>query len=503
MKCCGIFTALLLVVPLFWFAACRSTPKTEGPVADLSGTSRNADQDIPELPELPELPDLSALNNGDIPDEVFEGALIEPELEFAESDYSVPPSGDEPDPVEAPDPAVPEIPQIAAVETPPPPPQQTPPARQTPPPPAPVPPVLPPPVPPPAAPPPPPRQTPPPPERTPPPEPPVFLVPSEPVDEAPAFSSAPSLIPDMPFRPPAVKDEDINYSRTVKAVTGQYVEIPFRGPGWVYLGEQGSRRGVYYDSRRIENEGMTFVFRADEPGTYSLKFNRQDFIRDTVLNDFVQVIVESPPQITGTAWSNTGTLPDRVYAVPRWPPAVPPAAPVPAASPAVSAPAQDTAASPAISAGPGYPVEAAGAGMAAGAEGPPGPPGEASSAGAERPAAAWEPAGAGTGAAPAGRPAETPSGVDGYLSKAKTEYDAGRIAGALEALDQFRKQFPAGSDEAWWLYAQALEANGPNRDIRLSLDYYRRLVREYPQSVRYDDAVKRIAYLERFYFNIQ
>jgi hypothetical protein len=64
--------------------------------------------------------------------------------------------------------------------------------------------------------------------------------------------------------------------------------------------------------------------------------------------------------------------------------------------------------------------------------------------------------------------------------------------------------FPAGSDEAFWLYGQSLEANNEaTRNIRFALDYYRRLVQEYPQSTRYDEAQRRIAYLERFYFSIQ
>jgi outer membrane protein assembly factor BamD (BamD/ComL family) len=90
-----------------------------------------------------------------------------------------------------------------------------------------------------------------------------------------------------------------------------------------------------------------------------------------------------------------------------------------------------------------------------------------------------------------------------YLRKAREEFNAGRVAGAIAALDQFREQFPAGSDEAWWLYGQFYEANSPSRDIRTALDYYRRLVREYPQSRRYNDARRRIAYLERYYINIQ
>ncbi|MDR3166701.1 MAG: hypothetical protein LBT93_02055, partial [Treponema sp.] len=91
---------------------------------------------------------------------------------------------------------------------------------------------------------------------------------------------------------------------------------------------------------------------------------------------------------------------------------------------------------------------------------------------------------------------------EGYLRRAREEFDAGRIGSALSVLDHFREQYPGGSDEVWWLYGQLFEANGPNRDIRSALDYYRRLIREYPQSPRYAEARRRIAYLERYYFNI-
>jgi outer membrane protein assembly factor BamD (BamD/ComL family) len=107
--------------------------------------------------------------------------------------------------------------------------------------------------------------------------------------------------------------------------------------------------------------------------------------------------------------------------------------------------------------------------------------------------------------APSVPPAENPVDLDpgGYVQNAKNEYDAGRVASALAILDRLRELYPSGTDEAWWLYGQLLEANGPNRDIRLALDYYRRLIREYPQSPRVPEAQRRIAYLERFYFTIQ
>jgi hypothetical protein len=307
--------------------------------------------------------------------------------------------------------------------------------------------------------------------------------PPEPLPPQQTERESPSVpIPDMPFQPvsaaPAESAEkDLHYSRTVRVLTGQYIEIPFRGPGWVYLGEFGSRRGVNYESRRIEDEGMTFVFRAEKEGTYSLRFNRQDFVRDFILNDFVKVIVEEPPRTTGSAWSNPRAAPERVYASPRWPPAADPlgttagtanggTAAVPPAPAAVSA-EPPPATAPESYTGPASPPEAAASAVTA-------------------------------------QPAAAVPVVEDWLQKAREEYNGGRIAGALSALDQFMLRYPGGSDEAYWLYGQSLEAhNEATRNIRLALDYYRRLVREYPQSSRYDDARQRIAYLERYYFTIQ
>jgi TolA-binding protein len=109
------------------------------------------------------------------------------------------------------------------------------------------------------------------------------------------------------------------------------------------------------------------------------------------------------------------------------------------------------------------------------------------------------------GAPPSQTPPQTAELVnpDSLLKQARDEFNAGRVASALTLLDQFRSYFPSGSDEAWWLYGQCYEANSPNRNMLSALDYYRRLVREYPQSSRLSEARRRISYLERYYINIQ
>jgi hypothetical protein len=269
---------------------------------------------------------------------------------------------------------------------------------------------------------------------------------------------------------------------------GQLVEIPFRGINWVYLGELGNRLGIAYDSRRLDPEGQSFVFRAEAPGTYALKFYRQDLLRDYLLNDYVQVIVEEAPAISSPGRFGPAVDRGRVVAEPRWPTALDEAA------------ARDRDAGAVPSLGGASPAALpASAGSAPGAS-------AGSAQGAQNPASPVS-ADAGAAAEPGGTAEEAPAPAElspgDYVSRARDEYNAGKIGEALASLGEFQQHYPAGSDEAWWLYGQLLEANSPNRDIRAALDYYRRLVREYPQSRWYAEARRRIAYLERYYINIQ
>jgi hypothetical protein len=90
-----------------------------------------------------------------------------------------------------------------------------------------------------------------------------------------------------------------------------------------------------------------------------------------------------------------------------------------------------------------------------------------------------------------------------YLRQAREAADAQKYPDAVALLDRFREQNPGMNDEAWWLYGQSFEAASPVRDIKSALDAYSYLTREYPQSRYYRDARNRIAFLNRFYFNIR
>jgi len=322
-------------------------------------------------------------------------------------------------------------------------------------------------------------------------------------------------------------DKEIVFSRIVRATVGQIVEIPFRGNGWVFLGEIASQRGIAYNSRRNDYDGQTFIFTLEEPGTYILKFYRQDFIRDYILNDHVQVVVGDAPT-AGAGWFNPPVDRGKVVAQPRWPspieetqirsgtkpvsepvvttgtteqtkaPAPTPSTTTPANAASQQRPSAETTApqktNPAPSANTQDKTPAPSTNITS-----PVPPSSAAPIAQIPPVKAIEPS------VIENTPAEKKEilSPEAVTQKAKENFDGGNIPAAIALLDQFMTDYPGGSDEVYWLLGQYYEANSPSRNILLSLDYYRRLVNEYPQSNRFNEARRRIAYLERYYINIQ
>jgi TolA-binding protein len=286
----------------------------------------------------------------------------------------------------------------------------------------------------------------------------------------------------------------------------------------VYLGELASRRGIAYESRRLDTEGQSFLFRIEAAGIYALQFFKQDFIRDFILNDHVQVIAGEIPETAGSF--DPALDQERIKAEPRWPDSRAEAelarqggSPAPASSGGTDAAAAETQLEGAAAAG-GKAAGSSGSASVAPAAAPQIQP-PASVPGAERnsrpvpgpgdrgpetPVPAVRPPVLTGETAPAVPPDAPP---EWFLHRAREVFEAGKTAEAISLLDQFRERYPSGSDEAYWLYGQLYEAAGPERDILSALDYYRRLLWEYPQSSRCNDARRRIAYLERYYINIQ
>jgi hypothetical protein len=129
----------------------------------------------------------------------------------------------------------------------------------------------------------------------------------------------------------------------------------------------------------------------------------------------------------------------------------------------------------------------------------PGPPGAVSQPKAASPSKVPGPAAA---VKPPEVSASDRAAADALLREAREAAAAKRYTQAIGLLNEFRASNPDLNDEAWWLYGQCFEASSLARDIKGALDAYTAIVRGFPASNRYKAALNRIAYLNKFYFNI-
>jgi len=286
----------------------------------------------------------------------------------------------------------------------------------------------------------------------------------------------PVSLPPLPARIPPLEtdrlyktaEDDQSFSRESRALTGQFVDIPFKGTGWVFLGERDGQRGLSYDSQKIDPDGQVFAFRADKPGTYYLKFSKQDFINNNYLNDAVKITVGDRKDETDLKWTPTR----RILAGPRFPFEKP-------LNPGTNAAGGNQA---------GQPVPAA---SAAGTRNMTG----------GNPVPAQTPADEGpdTREAQDIQDAQSPD----YLALARENFKISKFGDVIPALDNYRSRNPYPDDEFWWMLGQSFEANSPARNIKSALDAYRHITGDFPQSRYYDRAKQRISYINKFYFNIK
>jgi hypothetical protein len=308
----------------------------------------------------------------------------------------------------------------------------------------------------------------------------------------------PIVKPALPLAPPSTQEyvlpsaEGRNaISRNVSAMVGENIEIPFDGSGWTYLGEKDQKDGVTYETRRFEGSGVVFVMNAVTSGQYVLRFQRQDVLRGLAEIELIGVDVRNRPTVVAPPASSVA--PSQATPLSAAAASGAPAGTGPSGGAAtVGAATQNAASPPAIGATQGTGAVAP---NAAGT-GEPSVAGLATTPGALAPGAA-DASASGAAALP------PPDSPEGMLLAAKNELGAGRIQSALAVLDKLLAKYPAGMDEAYYLYGLALEQNGPLKDIRRAYSYYKKVVDEYPESPFWDKANERVSYIERYYFEIR
>jgi hypothetical protein len=268
----------------------------------------------------------------------------------------------------------------------------------------------------------------------------------------------------------------------VDAVRGERFELRFNGSGWTYLGDEESKDGMRYETRRFEGNEAIFSLRPEKSDEFLLRFQRQDPVSGDRQTSLVRVEVREP----GTKSADLAeTAPAQASARP---------AAVTGGAPAASAPASALAGTTAAAAA----APASSAGAVGALEG------SATAGGlSPTPTDSGAQAGSPLTAPPANEALLAIGEPAALLSYARAELDAKRVRAALDALDRYIELFKRGSDELFYLYGLAYEQDTPFRDIKLSYASYKRVRDEYPRSARWKASAERVAYMERHYYGLK
>lgn len=273
------------------------------------------------------------------------------------------------------------------------------------------------------------------------------------ITSAPASTSANNL----------TQKTEIN--RSVVVTQGKSFEIPFSGTNWIFMGEEALQDGVLYNRRRFEGDAAWFVFDANKVGNYILRFGKFDSIKNVENAELISIKVEAKSTTSSTAALAVNNS---------------------VANGSVNA-KTETSGSLTASTNKNT-VANSETGSVAGTV--------ASSTDAKALGASLD----STSVNPSGIDPESPEGI---LLAAGNDYAKKNYESALKNLDYYISKYPQGSDSVFILYARIFEQNSPLRSIRKSYSYYKTIRDQFPESEYWNEAEKRMLYLERQYLEIR
>jgi hypothetical protein len=300
----------------------------------------------------------------------------------------------------------------------------------------------------------------------------------------------------------------ITPSRSASLKGGQYLDIAYPGTGWIYLGEMEGSSLLKYEKREIGDGDTIFTLQARNAGTALLHFYKSDALAGSYIDDYLSVSI-----------SGTSRNAEHVEA-PAYADIVPPRPSFTKST--VVALAQQEKAAQAASAGSfsretSY-LDDGEAKTFPSAVG-------SSESGDDKSATVIQTSGSPTStgltaksentpkaAASAGQSkdassngkADTASLSEGeVLELARSAFESKDYQLSLSYLDDFFDKAASLMDEGLYLKGNVLEAPSSLRNIKEALANYRTIVSNYPESDLWDDASKRISYIQRIYFDIR
>ena len=255
--------------------------------------------------------------------------------------------------------------------------------------------------------------------------------------------------------------------RSVNAKINQFIDIPYSGRKWIFLGETEATSPpvVRFVNRTFSGDDTLFSVRAKNPGKTVLHFYRQDALENTYIDDYVAVEVLDEKALGTNEHVRAAEI-----------------------AFGQSASAQDAASSPAA------------AGLS-----------NASSAGeGERTVPAASLSAAATGVSAAGGKTDSDA-AQKKSAEAEQLYAAAQKAfeekryynDSLMSLQEYEASAGEDSDKVLILRARLYESDSEKRNIKAALEAYEKIVTFFPESVFWDEAKRRSTYLRRFYFDIR
>ncbi|MGI5173932.1 hypothetical protein H0R92_10100 [Treponema sp. OMZ 840] len=244
--------------------------------------------------------------------------------------------------------------------------------------------------------------------------------------------------------------------RFVRAKRNQFIDIPYPGKNWVFLGEieAGDPPAVRYVNRVLAEHDTLFSIQAKNPGKTVLHFYKRDPLKNTHIDDYVEIEV-SDEMLTGNERVKAA---DAVFL-----------------SSASSEYSYDAA--------PGAVTEAL----------------ETDKTSAEKSATLLKPA----DNAAVGSAERQTIDAESVYAQAEKAFGEKRYADALSFLAAYEALPDAKLDKALFLRARIFESDSDFRNIRKALDNYEKIIDFFPESGFWPEAKKRSTYINRFYFYIR
>ena len=259
--------------------------------------------------------------------------------------------------------------------------------------------------------------------------------------------------------------------RSVNAKINQFIDIPYSGRKWIFLGETEATSPpvVRFVNRTFSDGDTLFSVQAKNPGKTVLHFYRQDALENTYIDDYVAVEVLDEKALGTNEHVRAAEI-----------------------AFGQSASAQAAASSPAA------------AGLS-----------DASKIAEVVPAASRTGSSAvSTGDRMQSESAQNVQSSNGISEKdsalaeqlyaaAQKAFEEKRYNDSLTSLQEYEASAGEDSDKALILRARLYESDSEKRNIKAALEAYEKIVTFFPESVFWDEAKRRSTYLRRFYFDIR